>query len=295
LLHIKKSKKPFALSPILVDHSAYDKYHRKGISGFILRKFPASTNEYLKTIFRWFLGKDSLQTKSYIWKGHKKMVKEILERASLLLPNSQSEYEDLKKIYSSTTPYAVVPCGIDPSLFKAESFYQKDPNLVICAARIEGRKNQLNLIKALNKTSYQLILIGDAAPNQSSYFNDCKKAAADNVIFTGKILQAELVQYYKKAKVHVLASWFESCGLSSLEAAAMGCNIVITDKGYTRDYFGDDAFYCDPGNIESIRQAIEDASKNNYSKELQERIFKEYTWANAAEITLKAYQKIKLS
>ena len=29
LFHVKKSKKPFALSPILVDHSAYDKYYRK--------------------------------------------------------------------------------------------------------------------------------------------------------------------------------------------------------------------------------------------------------------------------
>src|SRR5690242_17364914 len=54
LFHIKKSKKRFVLSPILVDHSGYDKYYRKGISGFILKKFPASANEYLKTIFRWF-------------------------------------------------------------------------------------------------------------------------------------------------------------------------------------------------------------------------------------------------
>ena len=33
----------------------------------------------------------------------------------------------------------------------------KDPLMVLCVARIEGIKNQLNLIKALNNTEYQLL------------------------------------------------------------------------------------------------------------------------------------------
>jgi len=38
-------------------------------------------------------------------------------------------------------------------------------------------------------------------------------------------------------QVHMLPSWFETTGLSSIEAAVMHCNIVITDKGDTREYF----------------------------------------------------------
>jgi len=39
----------------------------------------------------------------------------------------------------------------------------------------------------------------------------------------------------------VLPSWFETTGLSSIEAGVMGCNIVITDK-VMQEYFSHHAF-----------------------------------------------------
>jgi glycosyltransferase involved in cell wall biosynthesis len=292
--HIKKSGKPIVISPILFDHSAYDKQHRKGISGILFKHFSSSNNEYLKTIFRWLLRKDTLRSKSYIWKGQEPMIREILQKTNMLLPGSVSEFEDIRKKYSYKNPYLVVPCGIDTSLFKPNKNAEKNPNLVLCAARIEGIKNQLHLIQALNNTSYHLLLIGDPAPNQLSYYRKCKKIAAGNIEFKNKISQSELVSYYQQAKVHVLASWFESCGLSSLEAAAMGCNVVITGNGYARDYFGEHAFYCDPGNINSIRAAIKMAAKSKASEILQKKIPEEYTWQKAACLTFEAYKQVIL-
>ena len=99
-----------------------------------------------------------------------------------------------------------------------------------------------------------------------------------------------MLDYYRKAKVHVLPSWHETCGLSSLEAAAMGCNIVITEKGFTREYFGDDAFYCEPGDPESIFNAVENAAQSECHTELQQKILHHYTWQQAAASTLIAYQ-----
>jgi glycosyltransferase involved in cell wall biosynthesis len=87
----------------------------------------------------------------------------------------------------------------------------------------------------------------------------------------------------------VLASWFETTGLSSLEAAAMHCNIVITEKGDTREYFGDDGFYCEPESPESIRVAVELASKATFNDALAEKIRNSHTWRKAAEQTLEAY------
>jgi glycosyltransferase involved in cell wall biosynthesis len=91
--------------------------------------------------------------------------------------------------------------------------------------------------------------------------------------------------------VHILPSWFETTGLSSLEAAFMGCNIVITDKGDAREYFGTNAFYCDPGDPQSIRAAIEKASESEYNEALHDMIQKKYTWEEAAIQTYKAYQQ----
>jgi glycosyltransferase involved in cell wall biosynthesis len=91
--------------------------------------------------------------------------------------------------------------------------------------------------------------------------------------------------------VHVLPSWFETCGLSSLEAASMGCNIVITRKGYAAEYFQDNAFYCDPASPSSIRAAIEQAAIAPLRKEFQQKIFSHFTWQNAAAATYQAYKK----
>ncbi len=136
------------------------------------------------------------------------------------------------------------------------------------------------------------MLVGKASPNQKKYFDECRKIAKDNIEFKGYVSQEELYSLYSKAKVHVLPSWFETTGLSSLEAAAMGCNIVVTDKGDVREYFGDLAYYCEPDSPDSIAVAIQSALQNEVNKKLQEKVFKEYTWEKAAEQTLAAYKKV---
>jgi glycosyltransferase involved in cell wall biosynthesis len=291
LYHCKKSKKPFVVSSILCNYSEYDKYHRKGL-GLFISWLPGDSIEYAKTIGRWLLGKDHLSTISYTWKGQRNSIIEILQRAAFILPNSESESRRLQQTYLSGVKkikFRVVPNGINPLLFKYNPSVKKDDLLVLCVARIEGIKNQVNLIRALNNTKYQLLIIGASAPNQQKYYRECRSLAADNISFIDHVQQDELVQYYERAKVHVLPSWFETTGLSSVEAAAMGCNIVITDKGDTREYFGNEAFYCDPADPEQIFDAVDEASKAPVNEHLRQKILKQYTWKQAAIQTLKAY------
>jgi len=291
LFHIGKAKKPYVVSTILVDYSEYDKHYRKGL-GRLFGYLPGNSIEYIKTIARWALGKDALASKSYLWRGQRRSILRILNNAQMILPNSESEYRRVKNAYPSDVRYQVVPNGIDPQLFQYDTAAERDNNLVICVARIEGIKNQLNLIKALNNTQFRLLLIGNHSPNQAAYYNECRNIAAANIEFIEHLPQPELVAYYQRAGVHILPSWFETTGLSSLEAAAMGCNIVITDKGDTREYFEGDAFYCDPADAESIRRAVERAAVAEHKPYLRERILQKYTWAQAAKCTLAAYQQL---
>lgn len=292
LYHISRSKKPVVVSTILIDYAEYDLKHRKGVTGMILRWLPADTNEYIKTIGRWLLQKDSLRSKSYLWKGQNRSICEVIHKASWLLPNSAAEYAQLEARYGIRKNYSVIPNGIDHLLYTAAPGMEKDNRIVLCAARIEGRKNQLNLIRSLNDTRFTLLLTGLPAPNQQKYYEACRKTAASNIIFCGRVPLATLLSYYQKAKVHVLPSWHETCGLSSMEAAAMGCNIVITDKGFTREYFGDDAFYCDPESPASIYHAVLHASESEVNQALQQKILHHYTWQQAASQTLEVYQNI---
>ena len=291
LCHVQVGK-PFVVSTLLVDYSGYDKHYRKGLSGWLFRLLSPSAIEYCKTIARYLLGNDKLMTKSYLWKGQQGSVQQVLDGASLLFSNSTLESRQLAKQYRFKADCVSIPNGLDTDLFSYDPRQQKDEQLVLCVARIEGIKNQLNLIKALNDTRYRLLIIGDHAPGHADYYRECRRIAGGNIEFIEHIPQRDLVKYYQRAKVHILPSWFETCGLSSLEAGAMGCNIVITDKGYTREYYGDYAFYCDPANPYSIFNAVDNAARTGFRMDLRNKILTNYTWGRAAAGIARGYNKI---
>jgi glycosyltransferase involved in cell wall biosynthesis len=292
--HSKLANMPFVVSTIHCTYGDYYKYNRKGI-GAIFSGLSSDSMEYFKTIARWLVGKDHRPSMNFLLTGQRKSIIKVLETANFILPNSESELNRLKESYTPNVKSIIVTNGINPEKFPFDPAIKKDNNLIICVGRIENRKNQLNLIKALNNTRYKLVLIGAPSANQNSYYKQCLAAAGPNVTFLNKIPHDELVKYYQLAKVHVLASWFETTGLSSLEAAIMRCNIVITDKGDTRDYFGVDAFYCDPENIDSIKAAVDQASEATFNEALLEKILNSHTWKKAAEQTLEAYRLLPIT
>lgn len=292
LPHISRSDIPFAVTPLLIDYSEFDRRYRTGIAGALFSHMPAGRIEYLKTIGRWVKGQQTIKGISYLLNGHRQSIKKIISRAAMFLPNSYMEYHQLAELYAVTPSFTVVPNGIDDDMFQVAERMEKDENMVLCAARIEGLKNQYRLIQALNNTRFQLFLIGNAAKNQSGYLAACKKIAAPNVHFITHLPQEKLIRYYQKAKVHVLPSWFETCGLSTLEAAAMGCNVVITNRGYAAEYCRGHAFFCDPASPSSILDATRQAAEGQHDKVFQQEIFCHYTWRNAAVKTYEAYKKI---
>jgi len=293
LCHIKKSGLPYVVSTIFIDFSEYQRSN-KGIRSTFSKYLSSDRIEYLKAIARWIKNGESIQSREYIFLGHKKAVQKVAGNAAYILPNSESEHKRFVAHYDIRRPYKVVYNGIDPEIFSAppSKYYLQDTLQVLCVARIEGNKNQLNLIKALNNTQFKLKLVGKPAPNHTRYYNECKKAAAGNVSFEDFMPQEQLTEEYVSAKVHVLPSWNETCGLSSIEAAYHNCNIVITDKGDTVEYFGAKAWYCDPADPESIYKAIVAAAIAPVNIELREKINDTYNWERAATDTLIVYQQV---
>jgi glycosyltransferase involved in cell wall biosynthesis len=297
ICNASKHGKKLALSPIYVDYSDYERNARRGYGRIISRSLPTSTLEYCKTIARAVKNGEFHQgTLKYLVRGHRAAQLQIIRSTDMFLPNSEHEMQRVMNDFPPSTgkPYVVVPNAVDPVLFKADLRHDLSRNtgLVLCVARIEGLKNQLNLVLAMRGLPFRLLLIGKAAPNHKRYFREIKKVAGPNVDILDEVTQEQLPAYYAAAKVHVLPSWMETTGLSSLEAGAMGCNLVITDKGDTREYFGDAAFYCEPDSVESIRDAIIRAYAAPAKPDLQKRIVRDFTWEKAAERTLRAYETL---
>jgi len=296
LKHITLSRKPYVVSTIFVDYSEYDTRVRTGFTGLLFKILSGDRIEYLKAVARALINGEKIISPSYLLYGQRRSIRKIIRGAGMLLPNSNSEYERLFRAYGVVQQYRVIPNAIDPQLFYLpHPGAPREKGLVLCVGRIEGLKNQLNLIRALNGTEFRLLIIGSPAANHRAYGEACRAAAASNVCFVGGASQHSLVDYYYRAQVHVLPSWFETTGLSTLEAAAMGCAIVITDKGDQREYFGDHAFYCDPAEPATILQAVRQAAATPPDGQLQQKIRSDYTWERTAEKTLAAYSALHLT
>jgi len=111
-------------------------------------------------------------------------------------------------------------------------------------------------------------------------------------MYVGNLSDNELIKAYQMANVHALPSWFETPGLSSLEAAACGSNIVSTTVGTAREYFGDKVQYCQPGDIADLRNAVQRAVSMPRNKDLSNTIWDKFTWTQSAKQTISGYLDI---
>ncbi len=295
----KKHGKKVALSTIYGPYEEYEKKARGGLLQVLNNMLSITQIEYLKVIARAILNFEfGKGTMYYLLNGHKRLQRKIIKMVDVFLPNSDSEMLRVAKDFGLTKyNYVAIANAVDINKFDYNSVQvkpelEKYKDCVLCVSRIEGRKNQLNIIRACKELPYKFVFIGKAGANFKKYFQQCKEEANEQTYFLGQIDHEELPQFYKLAKVHILASWMETPGLSSLEAGVMRTNVVVTKKGDTEDYFKDFAFYCEPDDLNSIRQAVEDAYNSPFDENLYKRIIENYKWEDTAQQTLMGYRSV---
>ncbi len=97
---------------------------------------------------------------------------------------------------------------------------------------------------------------------------------------------------YAAAKVFALPSWFETPGLAALEAALAGCPVVITPHGSTRDYFGDLVEYARPDRGAEIRRALTNSWNNGSDPRLARLVATHFLWPKVAQTTAEVYDQV---
>ena len=295
----KKYGKKVALSTIYGPYEEYEKKARGGILQVLNNLLSITQIEYLKVIARAVLNFEfNKGTVIYLLNGHKRLQRKIIKMVDVFLPNSDSEMLRVAKDFKlKNYNYVAVANAVDVNKFDYERVeispeLEKYRDCVLCVSRIEGRKNQLNIIRACKGLPYKFVFIGKAGANFRKYYEACKAEANDHTFFLGQIEHEKLPQFYKLAKVHILASWIETPGLSSLEAGIMHTNVVVTKKGDTEDYFKKFAFYCEPDDLLSIKDAVVKAFNSSFDNNFLERIRDNYKWEDTARQTFQGYQSI---
>jgi len=291
---IRSRGQPAVLSPIYWPAHEFDRAGRTGFQGLLARLAGSDSYQTLRLLQRHSLhaiGRRDLSSLAGPWWSFRRAARYVLETVHVLLPNSQAELEQIEHHFGLRRAAVIVPNAVDPKCFSPQAAGQNAKrDGVLCVGRIEPRKNQLALIKALRNATVRLTLVGEPGRFVASYARRCRREAGPNVRFAGQQPASSLPAFYRAAKVHACVSWYETPGLASLEAAACGCAIVVTPGGCTREYFGTDAFYCQPDDPQSIRSAVLRALESEAPCELAGRVRRDFTWEIAADRTLEGYR-----
>lgn len=99
---------------------------------------------------------------------------QLLDTISVLLPNSRAEQEMIEARFGAARPTVIVPNAADAATFgPLPEASQPNRDGVLCVGRIEPRKNQLTLIRALRGTGISLTLVGDPGRFSGAYYRRC--------------------------------------------------------------------------------------------------------------------------
>ena len=269
---------PVVLSPIA--WFSLRTYWRAG--GNALAKWTSSSKFLLRAVCPWLPS----------WR------KRLYRSVDLLLPNSLAEARQLSRYFLlPPSRIHVVPNGADPRFAQAAptAFVQRTGlhHFVFCPGRLEPRKNQLGLLRAMRDWPGPIVLMGDPAPGQEAYAAACRQEAGTNVHFLPRLAHDDplLASAYAACGCVVLASWFETPGLAALEAAMQGAPLVLPTEGACQEYFGPWAWYVRPTDLAGIHQAVEKALQSGRNPRLAQHVLRHYTWQQTAEATWQAYRR----
>ena len=285
----------------IVDFSDYDIVHLYGLNSVgETYKYYKIARQYKKDIVlsplywnmsRYYKHINDIESVK-LWKKCNIYRREIVRGCKAVYPNSTIEAEVLKSEISANTNYKVIYNGVEiiseeTPLYGLKDRYELE-NYVLSVGRICPIKNQLILAQICQELNMQLVLIGNV--NDKTYFDKCMNF--NGTIYLGFIDSYNIYNAYRFAKVHVLPSFVEMPGMSSLEAAANGGRIVSTNQGSAIEYFKDKAIYCDPYDDSSIYSAVKQGIKLDKNCELKKMVREKYNWESCTKALYESYMSI---
>jgi len=302
----KKYQKPLVFSPIhhkVEEVKRFDDEHvfdLRRLSKVLFQE--QHSRDTFKNVYRSITNSKKIAPTIYsVFKGLKNMHIETLSLSDRVLVQTKLEAQDLKKTYGVDINWDKVPNGVSDKFLYVKDYKNPLPvkDYIFCVGRVEPRKNQLNVIKAVknfrddSNQDAKLVIVGKkntlTHPEYTHRFNMFLKKYPW-VTYIESVPYEKIPAYFSHAKVCVSASWFETTGLTLLEALFCGSNAVASSPR-AKEILGNYASYCKPWDVGSIEKAI---GEQFYAARpvLDEDMRQEYTWENAAKKTFRVYKEL---
>lgn len=219
------------------------------------------------------------------------LIPKIVKTSKLVFTVSESVKEDITKYYQVKSESITVVYNGLPSIFSTEENCNEShierPYFLAIGGR-NPRKNLKNCIlamKSLGNDNFDLRVISREVRN----FNLDKEQDSKEltIIYETNVDDLRLKYLYQNAKALIYPSFYEGFGIPPLEALNFNCPIILSDIKVFKELYEHVAVFCNPSDIESIKNSIDTIIKNINPPILDEVIHslnKKYSYFNAAKI-----------
>ena len=198
--------------------------------------------------------------------------------------------------------------GVDREIFIPDSSVEKE-NIILSIGRIQEQKGQLQTIEFLNnfkkiQNDFKCYFVGGpSGKHGNEYLHELKQTIKDlnldkHVEFLGDLPQTEIIELFKKAKLLIHTSKFETFGLVAIEANTMGVPVLTTNNGSLMEIIENNKNgYLSENLIDSNVNNFVNNLFNNVTKYEEIHLScieksKKYDWAKTANELESLYQKL---
>lgn len=298
---------PVVLMPIFIDHADETTWGMAtSLAVFLQSQDEPDLRRKLEMLEQRALSVPNFEAppkRSDIVPGYTQKQQRILELVDFVIANAHSEMHRVYRYLRCNIPYAIAPSAVDADLYGTHARTQfideyGFADFVLMPGRYEARKNQLMLFEAAKDLGYPLVCVGS---NREAAFGHAVRAyRPGNAVYFSHLPERSLAGLFAAARVVVAPSWDEVVSLTSLDAAVSEASLVLTRNSYEHEYFRDDAEYCDPASVSSIRSALQRAWTTHEERAerrrlLAGRVRQEYNWDASAAATEAAYYRVLAS
>lgn len=247
------------------------------------------------------------------WLYYRTLTALSVRKAMRIVAISESTRRDIVECFPSASNKVVtVEVGLDPGFNSvpagSESGNEDLSRLglgnnlfFLHVSNAKPYKNTDRVIAAFARiapdTDHNLVIIGrTSAFSKSIHCTIHEFNLADRVRFLGSVSDGEVIALMKAAVSLVFPSLYEGFGLPVLEAMAVGCPVITSERGSLKEVAGDAALLVDPESTDAIAQRMLELIHNDsLRKSLSERGRRQaskFTWNNAAQTVIEMYNSM---
>lgn len=251
---------------------------------------PMPRYSFFSSDIRYYLSK----TKFFNSRVH--ILATLYQKCAYLCVRSEFEKKFVSKVYKINQSKLVnVPLSFDSKIEREEWSPEIKENFCLHISSIyQERKNVLRLIEAAKKYKFKLVLAGSKGSDEQFAAISNAIHGQPNISVLGFISQEEKFDLYRRAKVFALPSLQEGVGIVALDAAKMGCEIVISNIPGPKEYYHGSCIEVDPYSIDSIGQGIMSflSGKDKFQPALSELILSNYCPSVVGNKLIKMYESL---